>query len=74
MKKSNTKVVALPILLTNNTIHETTSLITNIGAASIAPAVITIIQFAPLSLIVTIRILGRVLFTRNLTTTPRSIH
>ncbi len=65
--------MALPISLTNNTIHETTSPIANIGAASIAPAVITIIQFAPLSLIVIIRILGRVLFIRNLTATPRSI-
>ncbi len=43
MKKSNTKVMALLISLTNNTIHETTSLITNIGTTSIAPAVITII-------------------------------
>ncbi len=64
----------MPILLTNNTIYKTTSLITNIGAASIAPAVITIIQFTPLSLIVTIRILGYVLFIRNLTTIPKSIY
>ncbi len=73
MKKSNTKAAALPILLTDNTIHETTSPITDMGAASIAPAVITAIQFAPLSLIATIQMLGHVLFTRNLTAALRSI-
>jgi hypothetical protein len=66
--------VTLPISLTDNTIHETTSPIADMGTTSTVPAVITIIQFTPSSLIVTIRILGYILFARNLTTTPGSIY
>ncbi len=53
MKKSNTKIVALSTLPIDNTIHETISLIINIGAVSIAPAVTIIVRYTPLSLIVT---------------------
>jgi hypothetical protein len=73
MKKNNIKVTALPISLTDDTIHETTSPIADMRAINTAPAVITAIQFVPLSLIATVRTLGRVLFARNLTAAPRSI-
>jgi hypothetical protein len=40
MKKSNTKVAALLISLIDNTIHEITSLIANMGAVNTIPAMI----------------------------------
>jgi hypothetical protein len=43
MKKSNIKAITLLILLIDDIIHETTSLIVNMGIANIALAVITVI-------------------------------